>query len=78
VLHITHSFTLVACTYLQATHVATVLLKDIPRKSFSKGVCDLILRSYWEDLDKPAPYVFAKVMIIYVDVLGMGKASETL
>jgi hypothetical protein len=29
----------------------------------------LILGSYWEDLDKPVPYVFAKVMVTYVDVL---------
>ncbi len=48
-----------------------MLLEDILRKGFSKGVCDLILGSYWEDLDKPVPYVFAKVMVTYVDVLGM-------
>ncbi len=30
----------------------------------------MILGFYWEDLDKPVPYVFAKVMITYVDVLG--------
>jgi hypothetical protein len=47
-----------------------VLLEDILRKGFSKGVCNLILGSYWEDLDKPIPYVFAKVMVTYVDVLG--------
>jgi hypothetical protein len=47
-----------------------VLLEDILRKGFSKGVRDLILGSYWEDLDKPVPYVFAKVMVTYVDVLG--------
>ncbi len=40
------------------------------RKGFSKGIRNLILGSYWEDLDKPAPYVFAKVMVTYVDVLG--------
>ncbi len=45
-------------------------LKDILRKGFSKGVRNLILGSYWEDLDKPVPYVFAKVMVAYVDVLG--------
>ncbi len=49
----------------------TVSLEDILRKSFSKGVRNLILGSYWEDLDKPIPYVFAKVMVTYVDVLGM-------
>ncbi len=49
----------------------TVSLEDILRKGFSKGVRDLILGSYWEDLDKPIPYVFAKVMVTYVDVLGM-------
>jgi hypothetical protein len=47
-----------------------VLLEDILRKGFSKGICDLILGSYWEDLDKPVPYVFAKVLVTYVDVLG--------
>ncbi len=46
-------------------------LEDILRKGFSKDVRNLILNSYWEDLDKPIPYVFAKVMVIYVDVLGM-------
>ncbi len=45
-------------------------LKDILRKGFIKGVCDLVLSFYWEDLDKPVPYVFAKVMVTYVDVLG--------
>jgi hypothetical protein len=48
-----------------------VSLEDILRKGFSKGVRDLILGSYWDDLDKPIPYVFAKVMATYVDVLGM-------
>jgi hypothetical protein len=47
-----------------------VLLEDILRKGFSKGVRNLILSSHWEDLDKPVPYVFAKVMVTYVDVLG--------
>jgi hypothetical protein len=47
-----------------------VLLEDILRKGFSKGIRDLILGSYWEELDKPIPYVFAKVMVTYVDVLG--------
>ncbi len=45
-------------------------LEDIVRKGFSKGVHDLILGFYWEDLDKPVPYVFAKVMVTYVDMLG--------
>jgi hypothetical protein len=48
-----------------------VSLEDILRKGFSKGVRNLILGSYWEDLDKPIPYMFAKVMVTYVDVLGM-------
>jgi hypothetical protein len=47
-----------------------VLLEDILRKGFSKGIHNLILCSYWEDLDKPIPYVFTKVMVTYVDVLG--------
>jgi hypothetical protein len=47
-----------------------VLLEDILRKGFSKGISNLILCSYWEDLDTPAPYMFAKVMVTYVDVLG--------
>jgi benzoyl-CoA reductase/2-hydroxyglutaryl-CoA dehydratase subunit BcrC/BadD/HgdB len=47
-----------------------VSLEDILRKGFSKGICNLILGSYWEDLDKLVPYVFAKVMVTYVDVLG--------
>ncbi len=45
-------------------------LENILRKGFSKGACDLILGSYWEDLDKPIPYMSAKVMVTYVDVLG--------
>ncbi len=45
-------------------------LEDILRKGFSKGVGDLILGTYWKDLDKPIPYVFAKVMVTYADVLG--------
>ncbi len=40
------------------------------RKSFSNGVSNLILGSYWGDLDKPISYVFAKVMVTYVDVHG--------
>ena len=47
-----------------------MLLEDILRKGFSKGIGNLILGSYWEDLDKPVPYVFAKVMVTYVDVFG--------
>ncbi len=45
-------------------------LEDILRKGFSKGISNLVLGSYWEDLDKPISYVFAKVMVTYVDVLG--------
>ncbi len=48
-----------------------MLPEDILRKGFSKGVSNLILGSYWEDLDKAVSYVFAKVMVTYVDVLGM-------
>ncbi len=44
-------------------------LEDILRKGFSEGIGNLILGSYWEDLDKPVPYMFAKVMVKYVDVL---------
>ncbi len=47
-----------------------MLLEDILRKGFSKGVHYLILGSYWEDLDKLVPYVFAKMMVTYIDVLG--------
>jgi hypothetical protein len=47
-----------------------VLLEDILRKGFSKGNCNLILDSYWIDLDKPIPYMFMKVMVTYIDVLG--------
>jgi hypothetical protein len=47
-----------------------VLLEDILRKGFSKGISDLILGSFWEDLERPVSYMFAKVMITYVDVLG--------
>jgi hypothetical protein len=46
-----------------------VSLEDILRKGFSKGTGNSILGSYWEDLDKPVPYVFTKVMVTYVDVL---------
>jgi hypothetical protein len=55
---------------LQATHVVTMLLEDILWKGFSKGVSDLILGFYWEYLYKPISYVFAKVMVTYVEVLG--------
>jgi hypothetical protein len=48
-----------------------VSLEDILRKGFSKGILDLILGSYWKDLDKPISYVFMKVLVTYVDVLGM-------
>jgi hypothetical protein len=47
-----------------------VLLEDILKKGFSKGISNLILGFYWEDLDKPISYVFAKVIVTYVDVLG--------
>jgi hypothetical protein len=47
-----------------------VLLEDILRKGFSKSVFDLIFGSYWEDFDKPVLYVFAKMMVTDVDVLG--------
>ncbi len=47
-----------------------VSLEDILTKGFKKGVGNLILGSYWEDLDKPIPYVFAKVMVTYIDMLG--------
>jgi hypothetical protein len=47
-----------------------VSLESILRKGFSKGVSNLILGSYWEDLDKPVSYVLAKVMVTNVDVLG--------
>jgi hypothetical protein len=47
-----------------------VLLEVILRKGFSKGTSNLILGSYWEDLDKLMSFVFAKVMVTHVDVLG--------
>jgi hypothetical protein len=47
-----------------------VLLEDILRKGFSKGVSNFILGSYWEDLDRPVSYIFAKVMVTHVDMLG--------
>jgi hypothetical protein len=47
-----------------------VSLEDILRKGFSKGISNLILGSYWEDLDKPVFCMFTKVMVTYVDVLG--------
>ncbi len=50
-------------------------LEDILRKGFSKSIRNLILGSYWEDLDKPVPYVFAKVMVTYIDVLGIMRAK---
>jgi hypothetical protein len=40
------------------------------RKGFSKGISNLILGSYWEDFDKPVSYVFPKVMVTNLDVLG--------
>jgi hypothetical protein len=48
-----------------------VSLEDILRKGFSKGISNLILGSYWEDLDKLISYVCAKVMVTYIDVLGL-------
>ncbi len=42
----------------------------IPRKGFSKSIGDLIFGFYWEDLDKPVSYMFSKVMVTFVDVLG--------
>ncbi len=69
-LNIAHSLTLEAWTYLQATNVIAVLLEDILRKGFSKGVSDLVLGSYWEDFDKLVSYMFTKAMVTYVDVLG--------
>ncbi len=77
-LYIAHSLTLVAWTYLQATHVATVSLEEILRKGFSKGVRDLILGSYWEDLDKPIPYMFVKVMVTYIECLVRGQSFGSL
>jgi hypothetical protein len=47
-----------------------VWVDDILRKGFSKGISNLIVGSYWEDLDKPISYLFPKVMVTYVDVLG--------
>jgi hypothetical protein len=44
--------------------------ENILRKGFSKGIRDLTLGSYWEDHDKSISYLFAKVMVAYVDVLG--------
>jgi hypothetical protein len=47
-----------------------VLLENILRKGFSKGISNLVLCFYWDDLHKPISYVFTKVMVTYVDVLG--------
>jgi hypothetical protein len=47
-----------------------MLLEDILRKGFSKGISGLILGFYWKDLDKPVSYMFTKVMVTYADVLG--------
>jgi hypothetical protein len=47
-----------------------VSLEVILRKGFTKSISKLIPVSYWEDLDKFISYVFAKVMVTYVDVLG--------
>jgi hypothetical protein len=48
-----------------------VSLEVILRKGISESVSNLIPSSYWEDLENLVSYVFAKVMAIYVDVLGM-------
>ncbi len=61
----------------QATHVAMVLLEDILKKGFSKGVSDLILGSYWEDLDKPVSYVFAKVIVCLVQRPSLGNLASS-
>jgi hypothetical protein len=47
-----------------------VSLEVILRKVFSESVSDLVPSSYWEILDKPISYVFAKMMVTYFDVLG--------
>jgi hypothetical protein len=47
-----------------------VLLEFILRKCLSWGVSNLVLGSYWEDLDESISTVFVKKMVTHVDVLG--------
>jgi hypothetical protein len=48
-----------------------VSLEVILRKGFSESISDLVPGSHWEDFDMPVSYMFAKMMVTYVDVLGM-------
>jgi hypothetical protein len=48
-----------------------VSLEVILRKGFSESISNLVSGSYWGDLDKPISYMFTKMMVTYVDVLGM-------
>ncbi len=55
-----------------ATKVATMTLKIILCQCLSKCISNLVLRAYGKDLDKSLAYVFAKMVVTYVDVLGSG------
>ncbi len=53
-------------------------LEDILRKGFSKGVRDLILGFYWEDLDKPTSEVVLCPILYCRDVFStyLGKILD--
>jgi hypothetical protein len=56
----------------------TVSLEVILRKDFRKSISNLVPGSYWEDLDKPISYVFAKVMVTSLICLVQGQSFGSL
>jgi hypothetical protein len=47
-----------------------VSLEVILRKGIEKSISNLVPGSDWEDLDEPISYMFAKMMVTYIDMLG--------
>jgi hypothetical protein len=48
-----------------------VSLEVIFRKSLSYGISDLVLGSYWEDLDESISHMLAKMMVPHIDVFSI-------
>ena len=65
-----HSLTLVTWIGLSATHEATMTLEVILFQSLGKSISNLVFRVDGKDLDESLAYVFAKMIVTYVDVLG--------
>ena len=53
-----------------AAHEATMMLKVILCQGFGECVSNLVLGVHREDLDESLAYMFAKMMVAYVNVLG--------